>query len=377
MTFLHRLASIVRWMVNRKRVEADLDDELQTFVEMAAADQVRDGATPAEARRLAMLQVGGVEQAKERVRTARPGAWLDAAVRDVRYGVRQVRRDPAFSAIAIATLALGIGGITAMFSAFDAVLIRPMPYADAGRLVMIWDALAKTDVTSKHNSTPAEWIEWRRLNTVFSDLASSQSGDATLSGDGEPEQVPARKVSWTFWSVLGVEPMLGRVFTEDEDNNSVRVVVISHGLWQRRFGGAADIIGRTMSLNDEPYEVIGVMPRRLLLHALARDRPLGAGVVPSVDASELLLARRPDRRAAQAGRHAGAGQAVHGGIESAGDGEGFPRPPLRGRHASAGRDRGQDTNRADRAAERVGGASVDRLRQSDESPAVARRRARP
>ena len=166
--FLHRLASMVRWIVNRKRVEADLDDELQTFVDMAAADQVRDGATPAEARRLAVLQVGGVEQAKERVRTARPGAWLDAAGRDVRYGLRQVRRNPVFSAIAIATLALGIGGITAMFSAFDAVLIRPLPYADADRLVMIWDAMGKTDVTTKHKPTPAEWIEWRRLNTVFS-----------------------------------------------------------------------------------------------------------------------------------------------------------------------------------------------------------------
>jgi len=261
MTLLYRLASIVRWVVQRDRAEADLDDEFQTFVDMAAADQGRDGATPPEARRLAVLQLGGVEQAKERVRTARHGAWLDAAGRDVRYGLRQVRRNPTFSAIAIATLALGIGGITAMFSAFDAVLIRPLPYTDADRLVMIWDALGETDVTSRHNSTPAEWIEWRRLNTVFTELASSQPGDVTLSGDGEPEQIPARKVTWTFWSVLGVQPVLGRVFTEDEDNKSVRVIVITHGLWQRRFGGASDIIGRKISLNDEPYEVIGVMPR--------------------------------------------------------------------------------------------------------------------
>jgi putative ABC transport system permease protein len=96
---------------------------------------------------------------------------------------------------------------------------------------------------------------------VFTDLASSQPGDVTLSGDSEPEQVPARKVTWTFWSVLGVQPMLGRVFTEDEDNQSVRVAVISHGLWERRFGGASGIIGRKISLNDEPYLVIGVMPR--------------------------------------------------------------------------------------------------------------------
>ena len=261
MTILKRVSSIVRRMVNRNTAEADLDDEVRAFVDMAADDHVRNGATPAEARRLAMLQVGGVEQAKEHVRTARHGGWIEVVGRDVRFGLRQVRRDRAFSAIAIATLALGIGGITAMFSAVDAVLIRPLPYAGADRLVMIWDLMPGTDITSKHNATPAEWIEWRRLNTVFSDLACSQPGDVTLSGDGEPEQVPARKVTWNFWSVLGVPPMLGRAFTEDEDNKSARVVVISHGLWQRRFGGASNIIGRKISLNDDLYEVVGVMSR--------------------------------------------------------------------------------------------------------------------
>ena len=147
MTLLHRLTSIVRWIARRDRAEQDLNDELQAFIDMAADDEVRDGATRAEARRRAALQLGGLEQAKERVRGARHGAWLDVAGRDVRYGLRQVRRNPAFSAVAIATLALGIGGITAMFSAFDAVLIRPLPYTDADRLVMIWDAMGETDVT--------------------------------------------------------------------------------------------------------------------------------------------------------------------------------------------------------------------------------------
>lgn len=261
MTPLHRLTSIVRWILRRDRAEKDLNDELHAFVDMAAADEVRGGATPAEARRRALLTLGGLEQAREHVRSGRHGAWLNVAGSDVRYGLRQVRRNPAFSAIAIATLALGIGGITAMFSAFDTILIRPLPYADADRLVMIWDWEGETDVTSRHNPTPAEWIEWRRRNTVFTELACSQPGDVTLSGDGEPEQIPARKVTWTFWSVLGVQPMLGRAFTEHEDNNGMRVVVISHGLWQRRFGGAPNIIGRTISLNDEPYEVVGVMPR--------------------------------------------------------------------------------------------------------------------
>ena len=261
MTLLHRLTSIVRWIVRRDSAEQDLNDELQAFVDMAAADKVRAGATPADAHRLAVLELGGLEQVKEQVRSGRHGGWLDVAGRDIGYGLRQVRRNPAFFGVAIATLALGIGGLTAMYSTFDAVLIRPLPYAEADRLVMIWDALDKSDITSKGNSTPAEWIEWRRLNTVFTDLAASQPGDATLSGDGDPEQPPARKVTWTFWRVLGTQPMVGRVFTEDEDLKSARVVVISYGLWQRRYGGASDIIGRTISINDEAYEVIGVMPR--------------------------------------------------------------------------------------------------------------------
>jgi predicted permease len=202
-----------------------------------------------------------MEQVTQRFRGGRHGAWLDAAGRDMRHGWRQLRRNPAFSAIAIATLALSIGGMTAIFSVYDAILLRPLPYADADRLVMVWDDMSKSDGDSRFFSTPAEWSAWRRLNTVFTDLASSQPGTAILSGDGEPEEVPARKVTWNLWSVLGVQPALGRVFTEEEDDQGARVLVMSHGLWQRRFGGASDIVGRKISVNDEAYEVVGVMPR--------------------------------------------------------------------------------------------------------------------
>jgi predicted permease len=126
---------------------------------------------------------------------------------------------------------------------------------------MIWDHMGETDVTPKHNATPAEWIEWRRRNTVFADLASTQPAEAALSGGAEPEQVPARRVTWNFWSVLGVQPVLGRVFTEEEDNAGVRVALISHGLWQRRFGGSLDIVGRTIPINDEAHQIVGVLPR--------------------------------------------------------------------------------------------------------------------
>ncbi len=236
---------------SRARNELDLEREIQDHLALEAEESGRRGA---------QRVFGNTVMVKEDVRETWGWSGLERFLQDVRYGLRQIRQNPAFAAIAIGTLALGIGGITAMFSAFDAVLIRPLPYAKADRLVMIWDDMSKSDVTTKHNSTPAEWIEWRRLNTVFTDLATSQAATPTLSGDGEPEQLPARKVTWNFWSVLGSHPMLGRVFTEDEDNKGARVVVIGHGLWQRRFGGSPGIVGRKISLNDEPYEVIGVMP---------------------------------------------------------------------------------------------------------------------
>ena len=194
-------------------------------------------------------------------------------------------------------------GLRAMFSAFDAVLIRPLPYTEADRLVMIWDAMGETDVTSRHNATPAEWIEWRRLNTVFTDLASSQPGDATLSGDGEPEQVPARKVTWTFWGVLGVQPVLGRVFTEDEDNqerarrrHQPRAVAAPLRRRVRRHR-TSDFPQRRALRSDRRHAA------ELLLHAVARDRHVDASVVSAVDADELLMARHADRGAAQARRH--------------------------------------------------------------------------
>jgi putative ABC transport system permease protein len=256
---MREIFNLFRW--RRARLEQDLDRELRYHVDRRVQDLMEVGVGDDEARRRAAIELGGHVQIREEVRDMWIWRWLHDGGRDAGYGMRQVRRNPAFSAIAIATLALGIGGITAIFSAFDTILIRPLPYADADRLVMVWDDMSKSEGDSRFVSTPAEWIEWRRLNTVFTDLACSQPGDAILSGDGEPEEVRARKVTWNLWSVLGVQPALGRVFTEDEDNKGARVVVMSHGLWQRRFGGASDIVGRKISVNDEAYEVVGVMPR--------------------------------------------------------------------------------------------------------------------
>jgi putative ABC transport system permease protein len=251
----------LRWLRQRSGKEAELREELQFHLEEEAEQRQHQGLGQDEARRVARRDLGNLARVAEGTRAAWGWERSEQVLRDAGYGLRQIRRNPVFSGLAIATLALGIGGITAMFSAVDAILIRPLPYTDADRLVMIWDGLSKSGDSSKHNPTPAEWIEWRRLNTVFTDLAATQPGDATLSGDSEPDQVPARKTTANLWNVLGVKPLIGRVFTEQEDRDGVRVVVISHGLWQRRYGGSPDILGRKIGINDNPYQVVGVMPR--------------------------------------------------------------------------------------------------------------------
>src|SRR5262245_34369124 len=252
MSMWTRIKAFGSW--SREQKERDLEREIRNHLDLEAEESGERGAR---------IAFGNAARVKEDVRREWGWTRLEQVARDAGYGLRQVRRNPVFSAVAIATLALGIGGIAAMFSAFDTILIRPLPYAAGDRLVMIWDDMRGIDVTTKLMPAPAEWIEWRRLNTVFSDLATTQPADATLSGDGDPEEPPARKATWNLFSVLGVQPMLGRVFTEDEDNKGAHVVVISYGLWQRRYGGGSGILGRQILLNDQSYEVIGVMSRSL------------------------------------------------------------------------------------------------------------------
>ena len=255
-SFLRKLL----WLARRSDREAELREELQFHLEEEAEERERDGLAEDEARWAARRELGNLAVVAEDTRAAWGWTWLEQFARDAAYGLRQVRRNPSFSGIVIATLALGIGGMTAMFSAFDAVLVRPLPYADADRLVMIWDDMTG-ERRSGHAPAPAEWLEWRRHQTVFTDLAATQPADATLSGDGEAEQVPARKATASLWSVLGVKPLISRVFREEEDEKGVPVAVISHGLWQRRYGGSPDVVGRKISVNDSPYEVVGVLPR--------------------------------------------------------------------------------------------------------------------
>jgi predicted permease len=182
--------------------------------------------------------------------------WLS----DLRYALRLFRKTPLFTLTAVGTLALGIGANSVIFSVVDAVVIRPLPYADPDRVVMIWEDASRIGFP-KNTPAPANFADWQRMNRSFDDIAATRGASASLTGDGQPEQVLGRAVTPNFFRVLGVGPQRGRTFTEDENRTGAHVVVISYGLWQRRYGGDPSVVGRTVLMNDTRYEVIGVMPR--------------------------------------------------------------------------------------------------------------------
>jgi len=184
---------------------------------------------------------------------------MGALFADVRYSLRLLTKSPAFTAIAVATLALGIGANTAIFAAVDAMLIRTLPYADADRVVLIWED--NTAAGFPHNTpAPGNYSDWKRLQRSFTGIAATRGASGSVTSDGPPEQLLGRRVSQNFFDVLGVRPAIGRAFTEEEDRVSAPVIVISDGLWRRRYGGDRAILGRTILMNDNRYEVVGVMP---------------------------------------------------------------------------------------------------------------------
>ncbi|HEV8700407.1 MAG TPA: ABC transporter permease [Candidatus Polarisedimenticolia bacterium] len=185
---------------------------------------------------------------------------MDTLLQDLRYGLRMLRSRPAFTVVALLALALGIGANTAMFSVVDAVLLRPLPYRDPGRLVMIWHEYAQMNLPKASLSVPS-YLEYRDHVQGFESVAAAANWSANLTGAGDPERVQGARVTGNFLATLGVPPMLGRDFLKEEDApGGERVVILSHGLWQRRFGGDAGILGKTLELNGETHTVVGVMP---------------------------------------------------------------------------------------------------------------------
>ena len=276
MTLVHRFASIVRWLVHRNRAEQDLNDELQAFVDMAAADKVRDGAPPADARRLAVLHLGGVEQTKERVRAARHGAWLDDVGRDVRYAFRTCARNPGFSTVVVMTLALGIGANTAIFSLVNAFMLRSLPVRQPEQLVeMLWKYPGDPRL---NNYGWKDYEHFRDQNHVFSDLIAMSLGRFQVTNTTvEPEVVDGVYVAGNFFEVLGLRPAIGRLIGPQEDkvgSASAAVAVISWSYWQNRFNLDPALLGTLLVVNDVPTTIIGVTPREFFGLQLGMDPPI-------------------------------------------------------------------------------------------------------
>jgi len=179
---------------------------------------------------------------------------------NLRHSLRQIFKNPGFLAVAVGALALGIGANTAIFSAVEAVLLRPLPYFQPDRLVLVWEDSSFIGFP-ENTPAPANFLDWKAQNAVFTDMAARQGSSMSLTGDGAPEQLFGQRVTSNFFAVLGVQPTIGRVFTPEEDKAKEQVVLLSYGLWQRRFGGDRSIVGRNILLNNTETVVLGVMPR--------------------------------------------------------------------------------------------------------------------
>lgn len=255
---LRELAARVRNAVTRRRLDTALDDELRSHLEMLADELVGRGLTPDEARRAARLRLGGADQIKESVRDARGLPRLESLAQDVRYAARLLARNRGFTAAAVAMLAVGIGANVAIFAVVNGLLLRPLPYPNQDRLVDVYQWFADRDMDVPF-AFPG-FLDVRARQEVFEDVALYWRESVTLAGAGEPERVPGASVTTGLFRLLGVSPAAGRDFREGEDGPSAApVVVLGHGLWQRRFGGEA-VVGRTVTLNNEPVTIVGVMP---------------------------------------------------------------------------------------------------------------------
>jgi putative ABC transport system permease protein len=301
MKLLHRLGSVVSWILRRDRAESQLDDEVRLFVEMSTAEKIRDGVPAAEARRLALIELGGVEQVKEGVRAGRHGALLDDVGRDVRYAFRLFARQPTFAVVIVGTLALGIGANTAIFSIVDSLLLRTLPIAEPERLAQIVAQPPSGQQSGQQSWTYPIWEEIQRHADRFDDVFAWTRFDAqfNLAQGGETQYANGVWASASSFDVLGIKPARGRLFRASDDARGGGadgpVVVISHAFWQKHFGGAPDAIGRTLTLERVPMTVIGVTPPGFFGLNVGRafDVAVPFGVEPLVrGAAESRLNRR-------------------------------------------------------------------------------------
>ena len=244
----------------RKARDHELMEELESHLQMHIEDNLRAGLEPQEARRQALVKLGGVEQTKEAYRRGDGFPMLADLWQDIRYGARTLRKNPGFTLVAVLTLALGIGANTAIFSVVHSVLLHALPYRDAERLVVVWEN-NRSGNHPRNVISPINFLEWQAQAKSFEGLAAFYDTRFNLTGAGEPVAAPVQVATSNLFSVLGADALLGRTFTaEDAEPGHNDVIVLSYGFWQRQFGGARDVVGKTVALDGVQVTIIGVMP---------------------------------------------------------------------------------------------------------------------
>jgi len=262
MRWLNRTRSAIRNLANGTKQSRDLDEEIRAHVELMAEEKMAKGMEPEQARREARIEAGGIEQVKENVRSNRAGAWLDVLAQDVRFGIRVLIKNPGFTLVAVLALALGIGANTAMFSIVNSVLLRPLPYAQPDRLVKIWTRFTNIGLPDDQNWISApEFRDITELNKSLSDVAAFTNVNFNVTTSGTANRVLGAQVSPSFFAILGVNAERGRVFAKEEgEKGHDNVLLLSHGLWERRFGADPGITGKQIIANGQSFTVVGVLP---------------------------------------------------------------------------------------------------------------------
>ncbi|HEX8146504.1 MAG TPA: ABC transporter permease [Pyrinomonadaceae bacterium] len=269
MRWFNVIASRLRALFGRESVIGDIDREMRLHVEMETEENLARGMSPAEARRAAHMSFGNFDSIRDTAYTVRGGGLMETFLQDVRYGVRVLAKNKGFTAVAVLTLALGIGANTAIFSVVNDLLLRPLPYTDADRVVMLWEVTPE----GRHMNTTsrANFREWRAQGSSFESMAAFSDQRLNLTGAGEPEEVAVQLATPDLFKVLGVEPILGRVLVEEDLRRDSAGVVLSHSFWKRRFGGDPNVIGKPVTLNGIPFNVVGVMPPSFQWHIKQRS----------------------------------------------------------------------------------------------------------
>ena len=249
----------IRSIGRRHSLETGLDEEIRFHIDQQTEKNLRAGMAPDAARRQALIRFGGLEGVRESTRDEIRPALLDDSVRDVRHGLRGLRRAPGFTAAALVTLALGIGATSAIFSVVRTVMLEPLPYHEPGRIVAVWET--NRGGTVRNVIAPANFVAWRERTRTLDHLGMVGPAGIAMIVNGQPLDVSGLLVSADVFRALGVQPALGRAYTAEEDfGGSNGLIVLSHEFWQRRLGGRGDVLDLTLATDDGPRTVIGVMP---------------------------------------------------------------------------------------------------------------------